>query len=67
MCGDAVRSGKEQCDAKDLGGATCKTLLGDPGATGTLACQTNCTLDGSQCLLGAGGGNGGPAGCGDGT
>jgi hypothetical protein len=67
MCGDGTRSGLEQCDGTDLGVATCASLLGDPAATGTLGCHVNCTLDAANCLLGAGGSNGGPVGCGDGV
>ena len=55
-CGDAVRQPEwEQCDAADLGGATCESLgLG----TGTLLCDTNCHIQDSGCSN--------PAVCGDG-
>ncbi len=49
VCGDGIQSGNEQCDGKDLGGATCATLTGNPKSTGTLACATNCTYDAGKC------------------
>jgi hypothetical protein len=68
FCGDGTKNGAEQCDGTDLGGATCATFTGDPGATGALACAANCTLAGAGCGVPAGGGGGGsgPA-CGDGV
>jgi hypothetical protein len=67
-CGDAKKEGTEQCDGADLDGATCASITGDPGATGTVACFANCTLDGSKCQLGQGGGGaGGASACGNGA
>jgi hypothetical protein len=43
---DAGTSVSEECDGRDLGGATCAGL-GYVG--GTLACKSNCTLDGQGC------------------
>ncbi len=57
-CGDGVKDNLEQCDGADRGGASCATVLG-PGATGAVACHTNCTLDASACVLGGAGGAGG--------
>jgi hypothetical protein len=68
-CGDGTKNGVEQCDKTDLGGSTCATVLGDPGATGSLACFANCTFNAGACMLsmGTGGSGGAPGGsCGDG-
>jgi len=47
-CGDGVRTGTEQCDGTDLGGATCATAVA-PGWVGTLACTSSCELDVAAC------------------
>ena len=46
ICGDAQRTGDEECDGGDHGGATC-TSLGFTG--GSLSCSQICRLDGSTC------------------
>jgi hypothetical protein len=46
VCGDGVRTGNEQCDGSDLGGATC-AAQGCSGGTPT--CLENCKLDYSTC------------------
>lgn len=46
FCGDGKRSGSEQCDGKDLGGKTCKSL-GHSG--GPLGCKGTCVVDTSAC------------------
>ena len=46
-CGDGVVSGKEECDAPQLGGHTCVTE-GFEG--GTLKCKADCTLDKTGCF-----------------
>ena len=53
-CGDGLKVAGEQCDASDLGDATCESFwfLG-----GTLACNVNCTYDFSRCTA--------PASCDD--
>jgi Metallo-peptidase family M12 len=48
-CGNGVLDSGEQCDGGDLGGATCASL---GYASGTLACDANCTFDTSQCVAG---------------
>jgi cysteine-rich repeat protein len=58
-CGDGVRNQiSEKCDGSDLGGADCRTFLGDPAATGTLKCATDCSFDGAACALAASCGDG---------
>jgi cysteine-rich repeat protein len=59
-CGDKIFSNPliEECDDKDFGIKSCKTL---GFASGTLKCNRNCTLDTSGCVPGEG-----PY-CGDGT
>ena len=74
-CGDGSKNGNEQCDGTDLAGATCSSAIGDPGATGMLACFGNCTFDASKCAISMGTGGAGGAGtggsasvsCGDGV
>lgn len=46
---NGVRSGDEACDGTDFGGATCKSLTGDPNSTGALACNGDCSIDASAC------------------
>ena len=48
VCGDGTIEGTEACDGADLGGKTCKAVVGKP-ATGTLACTSSCTFDTSGC------------------
>ncbi len=45
-CGDGARNSGEQCDAGDLGGASCITQGFDMGP---ISCTASCTLDVSQC------------------
>lgn len=47
VCGDGVRTGSEECDGDDFGGATCDSL--GQGGFGTLACANDCTIDTSRC------------------
>ncbi len=47
-CGDGKRNGTEACDGADLGGASCATAVGQ-GATGSLTCKADCSLDVSAC------------------
>ncbi|MBI5509463.1 MAG: hypothetical protein HY903_11995 [Deltaproteobacteria bacterium] len=54
-CGNDAREPGEQCDAADLGGATCETLGFVPGPG--LSCNSDCTFD-NDCTL--------PPSCGDG-
>ena len=70
-CGDGFKEGLEQCDGTDLGNPaqTCASYTGQPSATGMLFCNSNCTLDGSMCVIpqqppGTGGSGGGTS-CGD--
>ena len=48
LCGDGVRSGNEECDGNDLGGADCGSagFYEKPG----LACTPFCTFDTSGCV-----------------
>jgi hypothetical protein len=46
-CGNGAIDAGEQCDAGNLGGATCQSLGFDGGQ---LSCRTDCTLDSSGCL-----------------
>jgi cysteine-rich repeat protein len=45
-CGDGMIVFPEQCDGKDLGGATCKAVGYDDGV---LSCTNGCQLDESKC------------------
>jgi len=45
-CGNGVVDGVEECDALDLGGATCESLGWEGGA---LACGATCTYDTDLC------------------
>ncbi len=47
-CGDGVKSGTEQCDMMDLGGATCSTVTA-PGWVGVLSCTASCQLNVAGC------------------
>lgn len=49
-CGDQKKDPNEECDAKDLGGATCASALNDPDMQGTLSCTPGCKLDESKCV-----------------
>ena len=59
-CGDGIKNGKDSCDGKDLGGATCVSL-GKNG--GVLACDAQCSHDTSGCTwaVSAGGSGSDPA------
>ena len=46
VCGNGVREGTESCDGSDLGGQTCQSRGWDAG---TLACNSDCTLNESDC------------------
>lgn len=54
VCGNDVLEAGEECEAGDLGGATCAALGLDDG---DLACESDCTFDVAQCT--------GAAVCGD--
>lgn len=56
VCGNNIKEGSEDCDGTDLSSQTCirKGYVG-----GTLACNTNCTFNTSNCTSGGGGGGGG--------
>ena len=41
-CGDGVKNGTDICDALDLGGASCASVMG-VGYTGSLTCKGDCT------------------------
>jgi len=49
FCGNGVRENPpEDCDGSDLGGATCRSLLGS-GYEGTPGCTSECKYDTSRC------------------
>jgi hypothetical protein len=48
-CGNGVLDGVEQCDTTDLNGFICATVPGGFHG-GTLACDSDCTLDTSGCF-----------------
>lgn len=56
QCGDGNAQGDEACDGVDLQGASCASVLGS--GSGTLACDSSCRFDTSNCSSDA---------CGDGT
>lgn len=60
VCGNGKKEGMEQCDAADLGGSNCQTVMGGT-ATGTLTCSPSCTMVTTGCSAGKppGGGAGG--------
>lgn len=52
-CGNGKKDPDEVCDGADLAGATCASVAGE-GATGTLACATDCrAFDPSGCAFDA--------------
>ncbi len=58
VCGDGSKNqATEQCDGADLAQATCKSLLSNASAVGTVSCTTACAYDTSACSV--------PASCGD--
>jgi hypothetical protein len=46
-CGDGDLDGAEQCDGNNLDGKTCQSL---GFASGSLACNANCSLNTSACV-----------------
>ncbi len=51
LCGNGTIEGFEQCETGgNFGGLTCETFAG-PGATGTLFCNDDCTIDDSNCQV----------------
>lgn len=57
-CDNGIKEDGEDCDGKDLGGASCASVLG-AGFTGTLSCKPDCIYDTNDCVA--------PPTCGDGT
>lgn len=58
-CGDGkVNNVGEECDGSDLVGATCKSVLGNQKAEGTVTCDSSCKYITSGCTI--------PPYCGDG-
>ena len=55
-CGDGIHDPAEgeECEAGQIGGATCASLFG-PGATGSVVCGNACLLDTSDCVTGGSG------------
>jgi hypothetical protein len=47
--GDGKKSGTEECEGSDIGGATCASIIGSSYATGKVTCRDNCTLNKDQC------------------
>lgn len=54
-CGNGAVDPGEQCDGTNLAGQTCASVLGFPGASGSVSCSAACTLVSTSC-----------AACGDG-
>jgi hypothetical protein len=52
VCGNGKKEGTEACDAADLGGASCQTVMGAT-SKGTLVCSPSCTLVTTGCMSGA--------------
>lgn len=53
-CGNGKIDGGEDCEPgspANLNGKTCATVLGNPGATGSLKCFGNCSFDTSSCVI----------------
>lgn len=51
LCGDGdVDSSVEDCDGRDLNGATCATATSGRRPLGRLACDESCSFDTSSCL-----------------
>ena len=46
LCGNGHKEAGEDCDASDLGGATCASVA---GSGGELGCRSDCTFDVSGC------------------
>ncbi len=49
QCGNNRKEAGEQCDGADLGETQCSDVI--PGSTGTLTCNSDCTLNSSQCHI----------------
>lgn len=56
VCGNGKVEGSEQCEANDLHGATCTSLM---MGVGVLSCSKTCTYDASMCGPAMGGSMGG--------
>jgi cysteine-rich repeat protein len=53
VCGDgAINVAGEECDDSDFAGKTCKNILNNQAASGTLSCTSACKIDASGCQLG---------------
>ena len=51
-CGDGTVGDGEDCDGALMGTATCASVMGNPNATGTLACDAStCKFDITGCII----------------
>ncbi len=55
-CGDGIVDVYEDCDGRNLNGATCASLTGVPGAYGTVSCSYSCYYEVYNCYLASTGG-----------
>jgi hypothetical protein len=65
FCGNGVAEGSEDCDGKDMRGATCASVTMGARPNGTLFCNFDCLFDTTFCQ-GGGGFDGGTGGFGTG-
>ncbi|HEY6559704.1 MAG TPA: hypothetical protein VI072_20620 [Polyangiaceae bacterium] len=65
-CGNGAIDTGEQCDGRNLNGATCATATMGARPTGSLSCSKQCTFNTKGCKGGGAGGAGGTGGQGGG-
>jgi hypothetical protein len=61
-CGNGTIDTGEQCDGRNLNGATCATATMGARPNGTLSCSRSCTFNTKGCKAGGAGGTGGGGG-----
>lgn len=50
-CGNGILEAGEQCDTRELGGATCASATGDATSRGAVACGADCRFDLRRCAV----------------